>query len=97
MIHRAYYADAIEDFLKRPSDEILGALTRSSAFAIEATQRDAWITQTEILQRVLSPYRGRGKVYLHHDRVKRRIRARPAARIAATWRHATLFGGMPSG
>jgi hypothetical protein len=55
LIHRAYYADDIEDFLKRSFEEILGALTRSSAFAIEATQRDAWIRQIENLQRVLNP------------------------------------------
>lgn len=66
MISRAYYADDIEDFLKRSSDEILGALTRSSAFAVEATQRDAWIAQTEILQTVLKPYSGRGRVYFEY-------------------------------
>ena len=66
MINRTYYADAIEDFLKRSSDEILGVLARSSAFAIESTQRDAWIAQTEILQKALIPYRGRGKVYFEY-------------------------------
>lgn len=66
LINRAYYADDIEDFLNRSSDEILGVLTRSSAFAIEATQRDAWIAQIEILQSVLNPYRGRGKVYFEY-------------------------------
>ena len=66
MINRAYYADDIEDFLNLSSDEILGALTRSSAFAIEATQRDAWIAQTELLQRVLNPYRNRGRVYFEY-------------------------------
>ena len=66
MINRAYYADAIESFLKRSSDEILGVLARSSAFAIESTQRDAWIAQTKILQKALSPYSGRGKVYFEY-------------------------------
>ena len=66
LINRAYYADAIEDFLNRSSDEILGVLTRSSVFAIESTQRDAWIAQIVILQGALSPYRGRGKVYFEY-------------------------------
>ena len=77
MINRAYYADDIEDFLTRSSDEILGMLTRSSAFAIEATQRDAWIAQTKILQNVLNPYRGRGKIYFEYavPRLGKRIDA----------------------
>jgi Uncharacterized conserved protein (DUF2075) len=63
---RAYYSDSIETFLDRPSDEILGILARNSAFAIEATQRDAWTEQTCILKTVLAPYKNRGKVYFEY-------------------------------
>ena len=42
---------------------MLGLLARNSAFAIEATQRDAWLAQIHILRNSLKPYRGRGKVY----------------------------------
>jgi Uncharacterized conserved protein (DUF2075) len=63
---RAYYSDSIEDFLDRPSDEILGILARNSAFAIEATQRDAWTEQACILKTCLAPYKNRGKVYFEY-------------------------------
>ena len=66
MTARAYYADTIETFLDRSSDEILGILTRNSAFAIEATQRDAWTEQSNILKTVLAPYKTRGKVYFEY-------------------------------
>lgn len=63
MTNRAYYFDLIEDFLHRPSDAILGNLTRGSPFPIEATQRDAWLEQIRILSVTLEPYCGRGKVH----------------------------------
>lgn len=63
LTNRAYYSDDVGAFLDESSDEILGLLTRNSAFAIEATQRDAWIQQIRILGVSLTPYRNRGKVY----------------------------------
>jgi len=42
---RAYYADSIANFLTSTANEILGVLSRGSAFAVEATQRDAWLGQ----------------------------------------------------
>lgn len=66
MISRAYYADVIEDFLDRSSDEILGSLTRTSAFSIEASQRDAWMEQIRVLRVALESYRGHGKVYFEY-------------------------------
>ncbi len=66
MTNRAYYFDLIEDFLHRPSDAILGNLTRGSPFPIEATQRDAWLEQIRILSVTLEPYCGRGKVYFEY-------------------------------
>ena len=67
VISRAYYADLVEDFLDRSSDEILGVLARTSAFAIEASQRDAWIEQIRVLRAPLEAYRGRGKVYFEYS------------------------------
>lgn len=63
---RAYYTDLIDDFLDRSSDEILGVLSRRSAFSIEATQRDAWIEQVTLLRIALEQYRGQGKVYFEY-------------------------------
>lgn len=66
MTNRAYYDDSITDFLPRSSDEILGALVRSSAFAVEETQRTAWLEQIALLKDSLSTYGGRGKVYFEY-------------------------------
>ena len=66
MTNRAYYADLIHNFLDRSSDEILGALSRRSAFSIEATQRDAWLEQIRLLRISLEQYRGQGKVYFEY-------------------------------
>lgn len=66
MTSRAYYADLITDFLDRSTDEILGLLTRRSAFSIEASQRDAWLEQISVLRVSLEQYRGRGKIYFEY-------------------------------
>lgn len=66
MTSRAYYADLITDFLDRSTDEILGLLTRRSAFSIEASQRDAWVEQISVLRVSLEQYRGRGKIYFEY-------------------------------
>jgi hypothetical protein len=63
---RAYYADLIEDFLVCKPDEILGGLTRNSPFAIESTQRNAWMEQVTVLKLALQHDGGRGKVYFEY-------------------------------
>ena len=63
---RAYYSDLIEDFLLRSPDEILGTLSRSSPFAIETTQRNAWLEQVVVLKNTLQQDLGRGKVYFEY-------------------------------
>lgn len=50
---RSYYANDIEVFLEEDPAAVLGELTRNSEFAVERTQRDAWIRQIEILKREL--------------------------------------------
>jgi DUF2075 family protein len=65
-MNRAYYSDSIADFLTRSPDEVLGALSRHTAFAIEATQRDAWVAQVEILQTALIGLAGRGTIYFEY-------------------------------
>lgn len=66
MTNRAYYADSITNFLLRSSDEILGNLVRGSAFAIEESQRNAWLEQITLLRGSLGAYAGRGKVYFEY-------------------------------
>lgn len=67
MTRRAYYADLIEDFLDRPSDQILGILARGNSFPLEASQRDAWVEQIQVLHAALDRYRRRGKLYFEYS------------------------------
>lgn len=55
---RSYYTDSIAAFREKSSNEILGELTHNSGFAVETTQRDAWVAQIEILQPALERYEG---------------------------------------
>lgn len=55
---RAYYSDAISDFQIRSNEEILGRLAQDNEFALEQTQRDAWLEEIRILKNALQPYQG---------------------------------------
>lgn len=66
-MRRAYYSDTIAAFLDRRPDEILGQLAKSSTFALEPAQRDAWQEQIEILRDLLPAYRDCGKVYFEYS------------------------------
>ncbi|WP_345324481.1 DNA/RNA helicase domain-containing protein [Candidatus Villigracilis proximus] len=57
-MRREYYSDTISDFLKRNNDEILGKLAQGNDFALEQTQRDAWLEEIRILKNVLQGYKG---------------------------------------
>lgn len=74
---RAYHSATIEEFLRTDEDLVLGQLVRSSAFAVETTQKDAWLEQIRILQTTLAPYAKRGKLYLEYSvpRLGKRIDA----------------------
>jgi hypothetical protein len=63
---RAYYAESIGTFLAEDVDAILGALSRGGSFAIESTQRDAWIGQIAILKIALDGTSGRGSIYFEY-------------------------------
>lgn len=54
----AYYAAEISTFLEQSTPEIIGALTLNSGFSVEATQRDAWVEQVEILRTALKSVHG---------------------------------------
>lgn len=57
-MRRAYYSDSISDFYQRSNEEILGKLAEANDFALEQTQRDAWIEEIRILKNVLHRYDG---------------------------------------
>lgn len=70
---RYYYSDSIRNFLKSSSVEILGKLSLNNDFALLQTQRDAWVAEIEILQKVLVPHTG--SIYFEYSipRMGRRI------------------------
>ncbi len=55
---REYYSDTISNFLNSSSDEILGILVTNNDFALEQTQRDAWLEEIKILKEVLGTHTG---------------------------------------
>ena len=57
-MRREYYSDSIANFQKTTPDEILGILARNNDFSLEQTQRDAWLEEINILQKVLSRFEG---------------------------------------
>ncbi len=55
---RYYYSNSIATFLKAKPIEILGTLTENNDFDLGQNQRDAWIEEINILQRVLPGHHG---------------------------------------
>ena len=72
-MRREYYSDSIANFLQSSTEEILGKLALNNDFALIQTQRGAWVTQIDILRKVLEPYRG--SIYFEYSipRMGRRI------------------------
>lgn len=72
---REYYSDTIDSFLKTTPNEILGELVKNNDFALEQTQRDAWLEEINILKKALQPYKG--SVYFEYSipRMGKRIDA----------------------
>ncbi|MBI4850061.1 MAG: DUF2075 domain-containing protein [Nitrospirae bacterium] len=57
-MRREYYSDSIENFLITQPEDIFSKLAMSNEFALEQSQRDAWLEEINILQAVLSRYQG---------------------------------------
>jgi hypothetical protein len=55
---REYYSDTISNFLQSTNDEILGKLVQSNDFALEQTQRDAWLEEIRILKNAIQLHKG---------------------------------------
>ena len=56
---RAYYSDTIANFCKSSPEDIVGKLTINSQFAVETTQRDAWLEEITILHNTLGSSQGK--------------------------------------
>jgi hypothetical protein len=63
-MNRAFYSNTITSFLDSSSENILGLLASKNEFALEQTQRDAWLEEIRILKEILPPYRNNGSIYL---------------------------------
>ena len=61
--NRSFYSAHIKQFVTSDPNLVLGVLTENSGFSIETTQRDAWRSQIQILQKELKPFTGRGTVF----------------------------------
>jgi len=62
---RAYYSNSIKKFQLTILKEIIGTLTMNNEFALEQTQREAWVSEINILKTVLIPFDG--KIYLEYS------------------------------
>ena len=65
-MQRAYYDDSIEEFLAADADTVLGSLSRHSAFAVEPTQRDAWLGQIAVLKEALGAFSCDGHIFFEY-------------------------------
>lgn len=74
-MNRAYYSASIHDFLRSSTEEIIGKLSLSNDYALIQTQRDAWVSQIDILRTVLANQEG--SLYFEYSipRMGRRIDA----------------------
>ena len=61
-MQRAYYSNTFKDFLNDNTSSILGELCEHHSFAIEELQKKAWLSQIEILKRILQPF-PKGEIY----------------------------------
>ena len=70
---REYYSDSIDNFRRSSTEEILGTLASNNDYALIHTQRGAWVSEIEILRKVLEPYHG--SIYFEYSipRMGRRI------------------------
>lgn len=72
-MRREYYSNSIANFRNAAPNLILGELARNNDFALEQTQRDAWLTEIIILQKTLMRFEG--SIYFEYSipRMGRRI------------------------
>jgi hypothetical protein len=66
-VQRYFYSDDIADFLAKDATSILGELAAVSSFALEPTQRDAWLAQITILAETLSALGSTGRIYFEYS------------------------------
>jgi hypothetical protein len=65
-VSRWLYADDLADFLKRPTEHVLGELSKAARDDIVLEQRNAWRVQIDLLQHELRKVPGRGRIYFEY-------------------------------
>ena len=76
-LNRYFYADSIEAFSSRGTDEILGTIAIANSFPLTVEQRDAWVMQIDILREVFARLALPGHLYFEYSipRLGRRVDA----------------------
>ena len=64
---RFYYSDTIEDFLQKPTSEIVGNLALAHAHDINQKTSMSWVEEINILKSALANFSGRGSVYFEYN------------------------------
>lgn len=59
---RAYYGAGLREFRSSSDESVVAALVRASPFAIETTQRDAWLKEITIMRAALADIAGDGLI-----------------------------------
>jgi len=72
---RSYYSGTLAEFCGADRNEIFARMARRNDFDLTGTQRDAWLEEAEILQRVLARYTGALYLEFTIPRMGRRIDA----------------------
>ena len=71
----AYYSADLSDFCGATTESVMGALTTNSEYAVEPAQRDAWLTQIEVLSAATSEFSGTLFLEFNVPRIGSRIDA----------------------
>lgn len=71
----AYYAASVTDFIGETTEAILGTLTVKSAFAVDPSQRDAWVSEIAALKTAVASIEGSVFLEFEVPRIGSRIDA----------------------
>lgn len=66
LMQRSYYSNTIAQFLQDSDSSILGELVKHHEFALEELQRNAWITQIEIIKKQFASYDDEGFILFEY-------------------------------
>lgn len=64
---RYHYSDTIEDFLTRPSSEIIGELTLANVHDVNNETSMSWLEEIDLLKTSLVEYAGFGSLYFEYN------------------------------